>query len=118
MKRRSSFTQRIMSMFSKKDEEVDQDVDFTRGQSTLNVQGKKDYSKKLSFAGKDAMANISSAKGIDLSNGAMEFGADTPIEVLAALASLHKDNGIEGSEGDMSAEERRKKRRARRRRSI
>jgi hypothetical protein len=38
--------------------------------------------------------------------------------VLAALASLHKDKEMEGSEVDMSAEERRKKRRARRRRSI
>ena len=118
LKRRSSFTKRIMSLFSKKEEEVDQDIDLTRGPSTLNSMAKKDTSKRLSFSGKSAMANVSSAKGIDLSNGAMEFGADTPIEVLAALASLHKDEGEEGGDADISLEERRKKRRARRRRSI
>mmetsp|Transcript_12835 Transcript_12835/g.26190 ORF Transcript_12835/g.26190 Transcript_12835/m.26190 type:complete len:317 (+) Transcript_12835:127-1077(+) len=114
MKRRSSFTQRIMSLFTSKKEEVDQDIDLTRGPSAVHSVGKKDMCKRLSFSSKDAMANMSSVKGLDLSNGAMEFGEDTPIEVLAALASLHKEGGGGGAQD----EQERRKRRSRRRRSI
>ena len=69
----------------------------------------KEAPRRLSFKGTSSAAGVSAVRGISLKDGAMDFGVDTPVEVLAALASLHSDE--DGGKA-------RRRRRDRRRRSL
>ena len=62
----------------------------------------------------------SPARGLSLKDGAMDFGLDTPVEVLAALASLHVEGNTpkNGEDEEDAKANRRRRRNGRRRRSI
>jgi pentatricopeptide repeat protein len=105
MKRRSSFSQMIKSLFvseasswrggqeDKKDWSDAIDIDAILSPDKKKLEQVFAAERRLNF--KDAMANASNTRGLDLKNGGVDFG-DAPVDVLAAMASIHAANGYGG----------------------
>mmetsp|Transcript_10493 Transcript_10493/g.21226 ORF Transcript_10493/g.21226 Transcript_10493/m.21226 type:complete len:312 (+) Transcript_10493:190-1125(+) len=119
-RRRSSFSQRVMALFMP--EKRDLEAERAEAEAKAKFQKKlrdavaKEDKKQFSFK------KGSPTRGMSLKDGAMDFGIDTPVEVLAALASLHVEGSTpknkDGADVDDSKANRGRRRNGRRRRSV
>ena len=114
-RRRNSFSQMIKSLFVSENKSWrggDSGSRFDDNNVVAEDQGPVQASKdrKINFA--DAEKNMGAMRGLDLKNGSIEWG-DAPVDVLAAMASIH--SGVKGGQGDAGASPPRRSKRERRR---
>eukprot|EP00519_Triparma_laevis_P006897 CAMPEP_0182520006 /NCGR_PEP_ID=MMETSP1321-20130603/45395_1 /TAXON_ID=91990 /ORGANISM="Bolidomonas sp., Strain RCC1657" /LENGTH=314 /DNA_ID=CAMNT_0024728007 /DNA_START=430 /DNA_END=1371 /DNA_ORIENTATION=- len=94
MKRRASFGSRVLKALFGESRDLEAEAQAeakAKIMAQVSEGVAKEAPRRLSFKGTSSAAGVSAVRGISLKDGAMDFGVDTPVEVLAALASLHSD---------------------------